>query len=130
MDGKSLTRALAACLAGALLFAASLRADLPDPIKTFKHDAPVDVLAFSPDGKILAVGSRDSTISLWKLGSDKEPRRLTVRVGRFLHLAFSPDGKFLASSGGDGRVRLWAVATGEEVSALDENSATSLHFGV
>jgi hypothetical protein len=33
------------------------------------HDAPVDSLAFSPDGKRLATGHRDSTILVWDIAA-------------------------------------------------------------
>jgi WD40 repeat protein len=110
-----------------LLLPARSQAELPVPIKTLKHDDPVDLVAFSPDGKLLAVGNRN-TISLWKLGTTQEPRRLTVRVGRFVNLSFSPDSLFLASSGTDGHLRLWAVATGEEVRDFDKTSQV-IHYG-
>src|SRR5262245_24536908 len=97
-------------LAAAVLLVTPLRAELPEPIKTLKHDDPVDLVAFSPDGKHLAVGNR-STLSLWKLG-DKQPRQLKIPVGRFLSFSFSPDGKHLASTSTDGSVRLWDTAAG------------------
>ncbi|OAI54640.1 hypothetical protein AYO44_14565 [Planctomycetaceae bacterium SCGC AG-212-F19] len=104
------------------------RAELPAPIKTFKHEGSVDVVAFAPDGKTLAVGSRDSTITLWKLGTDREPRRLTVPVGRLVNLSFSPDSRYLASTGSDGHIRLWSVATGDEVRDFDQKPQV-VHYG-
>jgi WD40 repeat protein len=57
-------------------------------------------IRFSPDGKTLAVGSGDCSVSLWdveKAGKDWKPRE-TVATGRWTAscLAFSPDGRTLA----------------------------------
>ena len=58
----------------------------------------VNSLAFSPNGRTLASGSRDKTIILW----DMEKREaigppLTGHKGEVNSVAFSPDGKTLAS---------------------------------
>jgi WD40 repeat protein len=73
------------------------------------HQAPISVLRFSPDGKTLATGSRDTAVCLWdieKAGKDWKPRA-TIATGNFTvaALAFSPDGKTLAAGTLDGRGR-------------------------
>jgi WD40 repeat protein len=81
-------------------------------------------LAFSPDGKSLAVIDYNhedgvSAVNVW----DVDKRKVTAAVGgRTAHVAsvaFSPDGKTLAASardqGDEGlTVKLWDVATGKE----------------
>ena len=76
-------------------------------------------LAFSPDGRILAGGSRDGMIRLWDADTGQ---LLSVFVGH-LHgvnsVVYSPDGATLASAGRDGTVRLWDAGTGQLMATLE-----------
>jgi WD40 repeat protein len=69
-------------------------------------------LAFSPDGKTLAVGeaaqTADRDIVLWDAVTGKRVSALTGQKDGWA-VAFSPDGKTLASSGQG--INLWDVAT-------------------
>lgn len=78
----------------------------------------VNAIAFSPDGKTLAIGSgapsRDGDITLW----DSETGALKQTfAGRHsdtvLCLAWSPDGKLIASGGADKQLRITDTATGK-----------------
>jgi RNA polymerase sigma factor (sigma-70 family) len=71
-------------------------------------------LAFSPDGKFVATGSKDKTIKLWDTEKGTCKRTLEGHGEHGVYsVAFSPDGKLLASGGLDGTVRLWNPETGE-----------------
>jgi WD40 repeat protein len=71
------------------------------------HQDSVWSVAFSPDGKTLASGSRDSTIKLWDIGTSKVLTTLSAHRGEVSSVAFSPDGKTLASGSWDSTIRLW-----------------------
>jgi WD40 repeat protein len=71
-------------------------------------------LAFSPDGKWIAMGCADRSIRLWDVPSGRETRRLECRRP-MVHLAFSPDGKALAAEGPDGGIGLWDPAGGQSL---------------
>ena len=91
-------------------------------------------MAFSPDGKTLALASSDETVSLWDVASrkplaepieveernpfylsDPDGKRLSLtnpdiaRRIRAATVAFSPDGKTLVLAGDD--VVLWDIAS-------------------
>jgi WD40 repeat protein len=64
------------------------------------HTGDVESIAFSPDSRILASGSKDKTIKLWNLEDGKVVHTLIGHTDRIFSLAFSPDGRFLVSVGG------------------------------
>lgn len=70
-------------------------------------------LAFSPDGKLLAVGGNDGTIRLHDVAGKSEKLKLTHGhpVGA---LAFSSDGKWLASAGFGPKLMVWETASGDK----------------
>jgi WD40 repeat protein len=76
-------------------------------------------LAFSPDGKILALGWGDGHISLHDAVSGKELHQLIEGhdIG-VLSLVFTGDSKSLLSACGNGRVQWWSVSTGKPIRQL------------
>jgi WD40 repeat protein len=73
------------------------------------HSGNVESVAFSPDDKYLASGSKDKTVKLWSVESQKEITTLQGHSSSVKSVAFSPDGKYLASGSDDKTVKLWSV---------------------
>ncbi|MEW6291661.1 MAG: hypothetical protein AB1545_17660, partial [Thermodesulfobacteriota bacterium] len=85
------------------------------------HTGSVSAVAFSPDGKTLASGSRDNTLRLWDVATGEARQVFTGHTGSVSAVAFSPDGKTLASGSGDNTLRLWDVAMLEKLKKLSTN---------
>jgi RNA polymerase sigma factor (sigma-70 family) len=83
----------------------------------------VNHLAFSPDGRKLALSVTSSSVRLWDVAGRRELRRLDGFDGNGGALAFSPDGKILAAAPWTPSplppVRLWDVESGKLLRRLD-----------
>lgn len=82
----------------------------------FRHGNPIQALALSPDGRILAAGGGNDPVRLWDSSTGQELRRLKDTWVQAL--AFSPDGKLLATGSGFHTITLWNPATGAKVGQL------------
>lgn len=88
------------------------------------HQDAVRAVAYSPDGKILASGSRDNSIILWDTSTHQAiGSPLAGHTNWVNSLSFSPDGKILASASFDGSIRLWDIETHEAIGTALEFSA-------
>lgn len=85
---------------------------MPEVMAATGHAGFVTTVAFSPDEKLLASGSYDTTVKLWDLATGIELRTLKGHQESVGAVAFSPDGRTIASASGDGIVNLWDVSSG------------------
>jgi WD40 repeat protein len=84
---------------------------------------PVNVVAFSPRGGVLAVGlgsdigMGDGQVDLWNAATGRPVASLRDPVGgASVHaVAFSPDGKVIAAGDDAGVITLWDAATGRRL---------------
>ncbi|MBI2503202.1 MAG: hypothetical protein HYW07_08200, partial [Candidatus Latescibacteria bacterium] len=83
----------------------------------------VGQVAYSPDGRLLAVAS---SVGVWlhEAGTLRQLGLLGADEGRVRALAFSPDSRLLAAAAdGEGGVRLWDLAGQRAVALLEAGSS-------
>ena len=99
------------------------------------HTKPVQTLAFSQDGHMLASGGMDCAVVIWDTASWDALQTLRGHQSPVSALAFSPDGKIVASGSevrpasqgagaSDAQVCLWDINTGELRYSLDGHADT------
>src|SRR6266516_615038 len=82
------------------------------------HADEINQIAWSPDGRILASGSKDKTIRLWDAKTGEARRTLKGHSDSILSVAWSPDGRILASGSADKTIRLWDAQMGQTLLML------------
>jgi WD40 repeat protein len=93
--------------------------NLPSRLRRPTPDIDIDprqLLAFSADARILAVGGAgDSTVQVWYLSkSGRADKSREIHTGRATALALSPDGTLLATGSDDHDARLWNLKDGRQ----------------
>jgi WD40 repeat protein len=74
------------------------------------ENGPIETLAFSADGKLLAAGGNDNAIHVWDLLSGQELPPLTGHQSQVRALLFTADGKELISVDASGLKLAWNVS--------------------
>ncbi|MEG4984305.1 protein kinase [Microcoleus sp. BR0-C5] len=93
-------------------------------VKNFaQHSDAVGSVAFSPDGLMLASGSKDKTIQIWDLATGKSIRTFPGDSSTIWSVAFDSNGTKLATGTGFWRVMLWDLKTGQVIRSLDHTAS-------
>ncbi|MBD1808514.1 NACHT domain-containing protein [Microcoleus sp. FACHB-SPT15] len=132
LEGKDLSRSV---IIGADFTKASLRrvnfieANLADSVFTRVLESVWSV-AFSPDGKLLAIGDSNGLVQLWEAASGREVLSCKGHSNWIRSVAFSPCGEMVASGSSDHTVRLWNIRNGECLNILQghTNQVLSVAF--
>lgn len=91
--------------------------------KSLPGQGHIQELAFSPDGKILALGGGKNII-LWNVESEKtNTLTASTKFTSKPEFCFSPDGKTIVSVMGREKIILWDVSTGNG-KVIDSNNIT------
>lgn len=101
------------------------------PILELQQAGDINSIAVSSDGKLLATGSSEGTVILWKFdGITFTQTGNPLRLNGFPRsLAFSPDNKWLAGGGSTSNAYLWDTNTVQEMARIPHgNPVTGVVF--
>jgi WD40 repeat protein/serine/threonine protein kinase len=104
----------------------------------FRHDEPLETVAYSPDGKRFASGGWDGKVRIWDIENPDMAKvvcEIPASSGYVFAVAFSPDGKQIAvgtnergAEGGRGEyLKLWNAETGEPVATFGGRTVDESH---
>ncbi len=85
----------------------------------------VRILAMAPDGRRLATGADDNSLTIWDIATGRRSPLLPGGDASYTRAVFSADGRWLATLGGGGpgggaaRARVWNAVTGALAADLD-----------
>ena len=89
---------------------------------SFPFPAEIQRMAWSPDGKYLALGGETVDVHLWQVETAQR-RILTGHTADVRHVTFDPSGERLASASGDGTSRIWETRSGRLLGVTDKGFA-------
>lgn len=72
---------------------------------------PITAIAFSDDGELLAIASKDKTIKLWHIASQTEIVTLQEAKSSATAISFSRDRNIMATASSDKTIKLWHIET-------------------
>ena len=83
-------------------------------------------VAYSRDGRLLAVAFLNATAKVWDVSTQKELLSLAGHSSSVSRVAFHPDGERLAVGTYDGSVVIWDLTTGREALTLKLNTMDAI----
>ncbi|KAI8844651.1 WD40-repeat-containing domain protein [Chytriomyces cf. hyalinus JEL632] len=94
------------------------------------HSDEVWFVSFSPDGKLLASASKDSTAIVWDITTFEPRHKFQGHTDHISVVAWSTDSAFLLTGSNDHSIKLWKIQTGVCVSTFTAHTdtITSLAF--
>jgi WD40 repeat-containing protein SMU1 len=106
-----------------------LKLDLPYQQKDelLGHDRAVTALAISNDGTMLASGSDEGKVKVWRVDTGKCLRTIEAHQNAVACMSFSPDGSHILTGGRDGMVREFGLRTARMLKELRGHTAFVNH---
>lgn len=81
----------------------------------FPHDASIQTVAITSNGKLAATGDEGGRIRIWDLATGKSLQSIAAQQAAIVALGFSSEGSTMYSVGADKMLRAWNVADGQPI---------------
>ena len=100
-------------------------AALPDDLFTITGKSTISTVSIAPDGKLIAVGAADGSITLCAAETGQAIASFGQHPAGIRRMEFSRDGKRLVTGNNGGLVKVWDVAERKEILTIQahENKA-------
>ncbi len=95
----------------------------PAPAPVAVPVSPLSAVAFSPDGKLFALGGADATVRLWSTAGLAEVRAFRGHADWVTGVAFTADGRAVLSTSADKTVRRFDVPRAEAAATAGHTGA-------
>ena len=96
-------------------------AQKPEVIVQTYHSAQVTCMAFSPDGRYFATGSKDNSIKVWEVSSGLLIATFNGYQFEIISLRFTKNSGYLISNGDINEVKIWSIADGKEITFFKQS---------
>lgn len=89
------------------------------------HSQGVNGISWSPNGKLIASASGDTTLGLWEVASGSNLETIRLKRGGLTSVDWSPNGEYLATGHSEpsDRVRIWDVANWTPILLMNPKGA-------
>lgn len=92
----------------------------------YHYRAPVNIVAWSPNGRYLASGGYDQTIQVWDISRQSLVVTYHNHIQPICAISWSPDSQRIASSSFASQVNVWDVLTGQEIISYQAHAGMTL----
>jgi WD40 repeat protein len=96
---------------------------LPKVVTYRGHSDEVNAVAWSPNGKLIASGSRDDTAKVWNSNTGITIYTSSSQHNWIFGVVWSPNGQQIASASADNTVQVWNATTGQHLLTYPGHSA-------
>ncbi|MFT5469503.1 MAG: hypothetical protein ACI8UO_004624 [Verrucomicrobiales bacterium] len=85
------------------------------PLAVVRHEGPVKIAQFSPNGDRIVTASEDGTAQVWNSSNGKPIGEAMRHDGMVRHAQFSADGNRVVTTSLNGTARIWDADSGEPI---------------